>query len=167
MKDNLDAIVRVNLGTCYLFLAKEKEALRYYQNYISGNKVNEKPAQLLYRYIGYTYWQNGYRKEANYYFKRTLEKNNSLVKYSLPVDYYDLAGVYAFMGEKDKAYDNLKNYSQKEFFTSIEIAYLKNDPLFNSIRNEPRFRMIVRNAEAKFQAEHERVKKWMVEQGKL
>ena len=44
-------------------------------------------------------------------------------------------------------------------------ALIKTDPLFNSIRNEPEFQQIVKDIEAKYQAEHERVKKWMEEQG--
>jgi hypothetical protein len=41
------------------------------------------------------------------------------------------------------------------------------DPLFNSIRNEPEFQQISRDMEAKYQAEHERVKKWLEETGQL
>jgi hypothetical protein len=44
---------------------------------------------------------------------------------------------------------------------------MKNDPLFNSIRNEPEFQQIVKNVEAKYQAEHERVRKWLQGQGML
>ena len=44
---------------------------------------------------------------------------------------------------------------------------IKNDPIFDSIRNEPEFQQIVRDVEAKYQAEHERVKKWLEEQGML
>jgi hypothetical protein len=35
--------------------------------------------------------------------------------------------------------------------------YLKYDPLFDNIRNEPEFQQIVRDIEAKYQAETERV----------
>jgi molybdopterin converting factor small subunit len=45
--------------------------------------------------------------------------------------------------------------------------YFENDPLFNNIRNEPEFQQIVREVEAKYQAEHERVKKWLEEQEML
>jgi molybdopterin converting factor small subunit len=38
---------------------------------------------------------------------------------------------------------------------------IKNDPLFNSIRSEPEFQQIVRDVEVKYQAEHERVRKWL------
>ena len=43
------------------------------------------------------------------------------------------------------------------------IKDIKNDPLFNSIRDEPEFQQIVRDVEAKHQAEHERVRKWLEE----
>jgi molybdopterin converting factor small subunit len=47
------------------------------------------------------------------------------------------------------------------------VSLIKDDPLFESIRDEPEFQQIVRDVEAKYQAEHERVKKWLEEQGML
>ena len=47
------------------------------------------------------------------------------------------------------------------------VSFMKTDPLFNSIRNEPEFQQIVRYVEAKYQAEHERVRKWLEEQATL
>jgi hypothetical protein len=44
---------------------------------------------------------------------------------------------------------------------------IKTDPLFNSIRNEPEFQQIAKDIEAKYQAEHERVRKWLETQGML
>ncbi len=43
------------------------------------------------------------------------------------------------------------------------IKDINNDPLFDSIRDEPEFQQIVRDVEAKYQAEHERVRKWLEE----
>ena len=43
----------------------------------------------------------------------------------------------------------------------------KYNPFFDGIRNEPEFQKIVKDMESKYQAEHERVRKWLVEQGKL
>ena len=39
----------------------------------------------------------------------------------------------------------------------------KSDPLFEKIRHEERFQQIVKNVEAKYQAEHERVRQWLEE----
>ena len=43
------------------------------------------------------------------------------------------------------------------------VMFFKIDPLFNSIRNDPEFQQIVKDIESKYQAEHERVKKWLEE----
>jgi hypothetical protein len=80
--------------------------------------------------------------------------------------YYDLAGVYAFRGEKDNAYKNLRIYNQSQRIDFDMVMLIKSDPLFNNIRNEPEFQQIFKDIEAKYQAEHERVRKWMEEQGK-
>jgi hypothetical protein len=80
--------------------------------------------------------------------------------------YYDLASVYAFRGEKDKAYKNLRIYNQSQAINLVMLILIKSDPLFNNIRNEPEFQQIVKDLEAKYQAEHEKVRKWMEDQGK-
>jgi DNA-binding transcriptional MocR family regulator len=47
------------------------------------------------------------------------------------------------------------------------VTFAKKDPLFASISNDEHFQKILQNMEAKYQAEHERVRKWLEEQGKL
>ena len=81
--------------------------------------------------------------------------------------HYDLAGVYAFRGDNEKAYKNLKIFNQKQLIPKWMVTLIKDDPLFAGLRNEPEFQQIVRDVEAKYQAEHERVRKWLEEQGKL
>ena len=49
----------------------------------------------------------------------------------------------------------------------MNVLLIKNDPLFSNIRKEPEFQQIVKDVEAKYQAEHERVRKWLEEQGML
>jgi len=82
-------------------------------------------------------------------------------------NYYDLAATYAFLGEKDRAYDYLGIYSNFPIIDSWGVNYLRHDPLFNKIRDEPEFRQIVRDVEAKYQAEHERVRQWPEENDML
>ena len=43
------------------------------------------------------------------------------------------------------------------------VTLIKVDPLFDSLRDEPEFQQIVKDVEAKFQAEHERVRNWLEE----
>lgn len=77
--------------------------------------------------------------------------------------YYDLAAVYAFRVEKEKAIDYLKICNQSKVITLWMVELIREDPLFNSIRDEPEFQQIVREMEAKYQAAHERVKQWLEE----
>jgi hypothetical protein len=81
--------------------------------------------------------------------------------------YYDLAATYAFLGNKEKAYQYLDDINKGNTCQIRWIFYLKNDPPLESIRNEERFQKILQNYEAKYQAEHERVRKWLEEQGML
>jgi hypothetical protein len=47
------------------------------------------------------------------------------------------------------------------------VRYIRNDPLFDSIRDEPDFQQIVRDVGAKYLAEHERVRQWLEENDML
>jgi tetratricopeptide (TPR) repeat protein len=119
--------------------------------------------------IGYIFWQNGYKEEAEKYFNEQIKYCESGIELGRQYEnmlytYYDLAGVYAFKGEKDKAYENLRKFNKKSMMSSWMVPLIKSDPLFNRIRNEPEFQQNVRDVEAKYQAEHERVRKLLEEQ---
>ena len=77
--------------------------------------------------------------------------------------HYDLAGVYAFRGDKEKAYENLRIFNQTQVLPLMMVMLINNDPLFNSLRDELEFQQIVKDVEAKYQAEHERVRQWLEE----
>jgi hypothetical protein len=122
--------------------------------------------------VAYYYWLNGKEDEANHYFDLQMEyctqdielnRPNAVQKYS----YYDLAGIYASRGETQKALENLKVFDQRQVMVYWITMFIKTDYLFNNIRNEPEFKQIVRDVEVKYEAEHERVRKWLEEQGML
>ncbi|MBN1791460.1 MAG: helix-turn-helix domain-containing protein [Bacteroidales bacterium] len=141
--------------------------------------------KLLYRYkmegrkrinhlqrVGYAYSKNGLEDRAAYYFNEQIAYCHETIRlghpYGRSAAYYDLAGVYAYQGEISKAYENLKIFNQHSGnYLLWIIRYIKHDPLFNGIRNEPEFQKIVMEMEARYTAEHERVGKWLREQGLL
>jgi TolB-like protein/Tfp pilus assembly protein PilF len=173
-RDSSRADILYSLGADYMYLGQYKESLKYFKKYIEREKVfgaEGLSINIMHR-IGYDYWKNGDRKEAEYYFNEQKKYCEEAIKkgrrYSTELDaYYDLAGVHAFMGDKGKAYENLKIWATLHIIPLYYIVLIKDDPLFNSIRNEPEFQQIVRDVEAKYQAEHERVGKWLEEQGIL
>jgi len=118
------------------------------------------------------YSNTGNKVKADYYFDKQINNCNKVIELGRVYGsnsrvYYDLAAVYAFRRENDKAYENLKLYNQIQRGSLMNVVLIKNDPLFNNMRNEPEFQQIVKNVEAKYQAEHERVRKWLKEQGML
>ncbi len=148
------------------------------ERYLDAEKhVNEReksgalPLQSSHR-IGYAFWQAGKKKEAEYYFNQQIRYSEESIKLNRitaqrKVAQYDLAGTYAFLGDKANAYRYLEEANKKNTYPLWWITLLKNDPMFNSIRNEERFQKIERNMESKYNAEHERVRKWLEGQGSL
>ena len=79
----------------------------------------------------------------------------------------EYSATYAFLGDKEKAYQNLSEFSKLNFFPKWWITLIKYDPLFDNIKSEERFKKIIQNMETKYQVEHERVRKWLEGQGML
>ena len=149
-----------------------KESLKYFKKWSERLKTQGIFYTNTSHRVGYAYWQNGYKEEAENYFNEEIKYCNRMNELKRPGGiglntYYDLATVYAFKGEKDKAYKNLRIFNQSQRINLFIAMLMKTDPLFNSIRNEPEFQQIAKEIEAKYQAEHERVRKWLEEQGKL
>jgi TolB-like protein/AraC-like DNA-binding protein len=121
---------------------------------------------------GYAFWQVGKKKEAGYYFNQQIKYSEESIKLSRDIEqrksaYYDLAGTYAFLGDKGKAYKYLDEYSKSKSFSLPFVVFARHDLLFESIRKEERFQKILRTIESKYLSEHERVRKWLQEQGML
>ena len=166
--DSSNIFIINTLGFDYMFVGQFEESLKYYKKYIEklnalGNlKINE-----MHR-IGYSYWKNGYKEEAEYYINQQLDYCIKAIELGRQYSqnyysYYDLATIYAFRGEKEKAYQNLRIFTQKKIIPLWAVNMIKKDYFFNSIRDEPEFQQIVRDLEAKYQAEHERVRQWLEE----
>ena len=150
-----------DIGYTYMFLHQYSKSLEYYKKGFDSKNCNIAPLI------------SGNKVEAKYYFNKQIEYCNRSIEAGRYLEgstgvYYDLAGVYAFIGDKDKAYVNLRIFNQKNKNHSLWIVTLiKNDPLFDSIRNEEEFQQIVSDIEAKYQAEHERVRIWLEENDML
>jgi len=169
--DSTDSYTLRSLGGYYLFLGQFEESLKHYAKYIErleelGSIVLNDMVE-----IGYVYFKNGYKEEADYYLDEQINYCNESIElgrwYSKNLyAYYDLAAVYAFRGEKDKAFENLRIFNQKQKMSKW-VLNIKDDPLFDKLRDEPEFQQIVRDFEAKYQAEYERVRQWLEENDML
>jgi len=167
---NINALLDVAYS--YMFIDQFDEALLWFKRYVERlNSLGRTNINSMHR-IGYAFWKNGYKEEADYYFNEQVAYCNRIIEMGREYEqsksaYYDLAAVYAFQGEKDKAYENLRIFNQKKMIQLALVTWIKTDPLFDTIRNEQEFQQIVRDVEAKYQAEHERVKEWLEENDML
>jgi hypothetical protein len=122
--------------------------------------------------IGYTFWQAGKYEEAESFYNQHIKDCEELIRLNreggqMKFAQYDLACIYSVRGDKAKALQYLNEYSNRNYTRPIELSLTKNDPMFANIRNEERFKDLIRKMEAKYQAEHERVRKWLEEQKML
>ena len=118
--------------------------------------------------IGQAYLVNGFKEEAEQYYNTGFEFYNEMLELDRRQHkdlntFYTFAATYASLGDKEKAYENLKLINQRQRMPLWTVTNIKNDPRFDSIRGEPEFQQIVKDVEAKYQAEHERVRKWLEE----
>lgn len=120
------------IGNAYVNKGMYKEAIAEYQKAIplSGDSPDE-PASL-----GYAYALSGRRQEAFQIIDDL--KQQSKRSYISPTL---IAVVYAGLGEKEQAFEWLdKAYNGQD----SNLVYLKVDPMFDSLRSDPRYADLLR-----------------------
>ena len=142
-------------------------ALRSLDYYKKSGKVNVELC-----HIGYTFQQVGKYEEAEYYYSQHIKNCEEMIRLNREggqrkFAQYDLACIYAVKGDKEKAFRYLEEYGNRKYSRPFEISLLKNDPMFDNIRQDERFQSIVEKMKARYQQEHERVSKWLEEQRML
>jgi TolB-like protein/AraC-like DNA-binding protein len=120
--------------------------------------------------LAYYLWQTGRTKEAEFYFNQLIKYLEVSIKLGRwdgveKRSYFDLAEVYACLGNKEKAYYYLDEVNKNQSFPWYWVILFKREPYFDPIRQEPRFQKILKDVEAKYEAEHERLRKWLLEEG--
>jgi len=121
----------------------------------------------------YLYWNAGKKKQARDLLAQFIKRGEQSLQESwLGVKngnfHMDLAPVYALLGDKDKAYRTLDELLQMQDNLPVEwVNIIKHNPMYDQLRDEERFQKIVEHVEARYQAEHERVREWLGKTGRL
>jgi len=168
--DTANALAQRHLGTCNMFLDQYQEALYYLEKYHNLSGTTGILHQKIYR-LGYVYWKLGYKEKAEEIFTSIINDYKRRKELGQPVldqTYLAVASVYAFRGEKNKAYEYLRLYNQSmRYVYSYNIHIIKINPLLNNIRDEPEFKQIVTDLEARYNSYHEEVRQWLEENDML
>ena len=166
--DSTNYAVTEKIASSYFFLKQYDNAIRYWLKPYGDRPSAQIPVNDENFRLMVANWEIGNQEEAliliksfkNYCIKTIELGRMPASKY---YSQYDLAGIYSFLGETDSAYINLRLFSQKERFPLWWVTLIKDDPLFDNIRDQPEFQQIVDDVEAKYQAEHDRVQQWLEE----
>jgi tetratricopeptide (TPR) repeat protein len=170
-RDSTNLATLWRLAGYYSGIGEWRESLKYFKKYL--NRVEELGITMVndIQRIGVVYLALGLKDSAEFYFKKQIENCNAAIKlgrpYGISFAYYDLALIYASMGDKIKAIEILNIFKQREGMCSWFANALQNEPAFRNYRNDPDFQKIFMEIDAKYQTEHEKVKKWLEEQGML
>jgi TolB-like protein/Tfp pilus assembly protein PilF len=162
------ANVLFQLGNTYSFLGQHDKSMRYFERWLEQRNEREHPLYNAMHRIGYAYYKNGFKDRADSCFNKQLEYSYSVLNLGRSdvneaLANYNIAVVSAFQGDHTKAYQFLNEMVKRDIFPLGWISLTKHDPLLESIRDEEHFQNIVREMEAKYQTEHERVRRWLEE----
>ncbi len=154
------------------FVGHDEESFEYAKEYVKNLEKSGNIPLIYSHRIGYAFWKEGKLDEAKYYFNQQIKYDLESIKLGRFIArngaaYYDLAAVYAFLGDKSKAYSYLDEFSKRHSLGLWWISFLKHDPLFANIRMEARFQSIVNKLYIKHKAEQERVGIWLKKQKML
>ena len=150
-------------------LGKYKEAEEYYKKWLLKSKESGENGIFNRHRFALILWMNGKKEEARKLFYKHIEACENSIRsgglYGKSLAAYDLAGIYAFFGEKKEAYNWLRKYEKDGFIWGYH-QYILIDPLFENLRGDPEFKAIVKKAQEKKAAIRARMQE-MEERGEL
>ncbi len=168
--DSTNSWVVYLLAIQHMFLGKNEEYLKYMKAHLRQIDLLKNPSPFTMFRIGHAYWVNGFKNEAERRFKTAQKFYDEMLglgrHFSQDLHtFYNLAAINAFLGNREKAYEYLQIVNEKQRMPRWMVKDINHDPLFDSLRNEPEFRKVVKDVEKKYQAEHERVKNRLAHEG--
>lgn len=127
-------------------LGRYNEAEDYYRKWLSkSNELGEDRIFTRHRFA-LILWMNGKKEEADELFNKHIEVCKNSIQsgglYGKSLGAYDLAGIYAFLGDKNEAYNWLRKYEKDGFIWGYH-QYIFIDQLFESLWGDPEFNTIM------------------------
>ncbi len=122
---------------------------------------------------GYLYLTIEEEVKAEKVFDQFIEKFRELEKYydrevAIGQRHISMAMIYANREQKEEAYRYLEDLmDMKTSMIAADIHHLEINSMFDNLRDEKRFQKILRKMHSKYMAEHERVRIYLKETGKL
>lgn len=152
----------------YLYLRDFKNASLLMQKYMEIMKQQGRKIEPDYLF-GFVYWENGQKQDANFYFNAVIKEMQKQIAQNQPsvtcYAYLTLAKIYSVRNEKAKSLKNLQKAKDCMGSIIIRIMDYKNCPMFDNIRQELEFAQYLKEAEAKYRKEQNKVEKLLLAEG--
>lgn len=131
-----EAFIRAQLAWSYAAKGMYPQALAEYDKIAEPDKTVAVETQLVADGLGWVYAVSGKRADA----QKIVKELDDLSSHAY-VDFYQLATIYAGLGERHEVFRLLeKGYQQR----SAGMAYLAVDPFWDNVRSDPRFADLLR-----------------------
>lgn len=144
-------LCNLRLGMWNSYKKNFGKGLEYLSKISESGKIGA--LEILHRHrIGYVLFNLGRIEEANDNFNKQIEYCRESIRLNRPYSgaNYDLAGVYAFIGEKQKALEILNGIEEHNIFPASLMKYAQFDPLYESLWDDQGFKDIITKQEARF-----------------
>ena len=136
------------LGYVFYLQGRHQDAIREYERGLafvssSDHALKERSGIELNAKLGSAYQRLGQQDDANRFLDRAVKAfENRLAKGADdPFTRYDIAGVHAMRGDKQRALDSLERVSKA--LPALTAARLRRDPDFDTLREDDRFRALL------------------------
>lgn len=137
-------------GEAHLFAGNEQQAIAFYERALAIDPLsdNQYSVRLATTTLGYLYAQAGRTEEASALLNRTIEDTGRKIASGDErwERRYDMASAYASLGQRDAAIEWLRRAVDAGLPAP---AFLKMDPLWTGLRNDPEFLVLVGRVEAR------------------
>jgi hypothetical protein len=120
--------------------------------------------------ISYLFSLNGMKKEAQPFINEALKAEKIveelyIAKMYQPEIYFNLAAAFAFTGQDEKALEMLSRIARHETVPIFVILYANHLPYFKNLKEQPEYKKIIGEMEAKYLEQHEKINKLLISRG--
>ena len=144
-----------SLSGYYLWTENHELAWDYHLKWKQAKLANNENFYEKADVMGYMLYNLGKKEEALKYFEDHIEVCNEAIRlgrwWGKEVAPIDLTGMYAFLGEKDKAMQCLYNFGDNIGFNG-NLRWIQNAPIFRNLWDEEEFKILVERYEKKYAA---------------
>jgi adenylate cyclase len=131
-----------------LFLDRFEQAEHYFNQWSNTDQDFGPYKRMVNAEIGYVYHRLGRTEEAEKVFAAEIQRLESGLNENSIGSLFALARLYAFTGNHEKALSYLTKHADKQLFGNYCDVILI-DPLFESLRDDPKVKAIVKQAQEK------------------